>query len=60
MRVLSLASLAALVAIGLSTSTQYVAAELHHDPRLGAPWRARREHRRARREHRRKRATMTL
>jgi len=38
MRVLSLALLAALVAIGLSASTQYVAAELHHDPQLGEPW----------------------
>ena len=40
MRLLSLALLAVLVAAGLSASTQYVAAELHDDPHLGAPWTA--------------------
>jgi type IV secretion system protein VirD4 len=38
MRLLSLAFLAALVAAGLFTSTQYVAAELHDDPHLGGGW----------------------
>ena len=39
MRLLSLALLAVLVA-ALSASTQYVAAELHDDPHLGAAWTA--------------------
>jgi type IV secretion system protein VirD4 len=38
MRLLSLALLAALVAAGLSASTQYVAAELHYNPQLGDAW----------------------
>ncbi len=38
MRLVSLALLAALVAAGLSASTQYVAAELHYDPHLGDAW----------------------
>ncbi len=38
MRLVSLALLAALVAAGLTASTQYVAAQLHYDPHLGDAW----------------------
>jgi type IV secretion system protein VirD4 len=38
MRLMSLALLAALVVVGLSASTQYVAAELHYDRQLGDAW----------------------